>query len=75
MIRVSATQLRNDLFTYLDQAAAGEMIVIYRNNQEVARLIATPPPDWREQMTMAPQLLVSPAELIKSLDDLWEAHV
>lgn len=75
MIRVSATQLRNNLFAYLDQAAAGEMIVIYRNNQEVARLIATPPQDWRARMTTAPHLLVSPEELIKPLDDLWEAYV
>lgn len=75
MIRVSATQLRNELFAYLDKAAEGELIVIYRNNQEVARLISTEPKDWREQMEEMPQLLVTPEELIKPLDDLWAAYV
>jgi len=75
MIRVSATQLRNELFAYLDKAAEGELIVIYRNNQEVARLVSTEPKDWREQMEETPQLLVTPEELIKPLDDLWAAYV
>ncbi|MFQ5604605.1 MAG: type II toxin-antitoxin system Phd/YefM family antitoxin [bacterium] len=38
MIKVSATKLRKHLFDYLDRAAAGETIVIQRNNEEVARL-------------------------------------
>ena len=75
MIRVSATQLRNELFAYLDKAAEGEMIVIYRNHQEVARLVSTPPKDWRDQMEETPQLLVTPEELLKPLDDLWAAYV
>lgn len=75
MIRVSATQLRNELFAYLDKAAEGELIVIYRNNQEVARLVSTEPKDWREQMEATPQLLVTREELIKPLDDLWAAYV
>jgi prevent-host-death family protein len=39
MIRISATRFRNRLFDFLDQAAAGETIVIERNHQEVARLV------------------------------------
>lgn len=75
MIRVSATQLRNELFAYLDKAAAGELIVIYRNQQEVACLVSTQPQDWREQMAETPQPLVTPADLLKPLDDLWAAYV
>ena len=75
MIRVSATQLRNELFAYLDKAAAGEMIVIYRNQQEVARLVSTQPKDWRDQMEETPQLLVTPEDLLKPLDDVWAAYV
>ena len=71
MIHVSATQLRDELFAYLDKAAAGEAIVIYRHQQEIARLISTPPKDWRDQMAETPQLLVTPEELLKPLDALW----
>lgn len=75
MIHVSATQLRNDLFGYLDKVVAGELVIIHRNNQEVARLVATQPQDWRDHMAETPQLLVTPEELIKPLDDLWAAYV
>lgn len=71
MIRVSATQLRDELFVYLDKVAQGEMIVIYRNQQEVARLVSTQPKDWRDQMEETPQLLVALEELLKPLDDRW----
>ena len=69
MIHVSATQFRDELFAYLDKAAAGEVIVIYCNQEAVARLVSTPPKDWRDQMAEAPQLLVTPEELLKPLDD------
>jgi len=75
MIHVSATKLRSNLFEYLDKAAAGEMIVIHRNQQEVAYLVSTQPSDWRTQMNLMPQLLVTPEELIKPLDDIWAAYV
>lgn len=74
MITVSATKLRKNLFTYLDKIAAGEIIIIQRNNQEVARLVPTAKTDWRETMTFMPELLVSPEELIESLDDVWEDY-
>lgn len=73
MIRVSATQLRNELFAYLDKVAAGETIIIYHNQQAVARLVSTQPKDWRDQMAETPQLLVTSVELLKPLDDLWAA--
>lgn len=69
MIHVSATQLWDELFAYLDKAAAGEVIVIYRNQEAVARLVSMPPKDWRDQMAETLQLLVTPAELLKPLDD------
>ena len=74
MIKVSATDFRKNLFDYLDKTAAGEIIIIQRNNQEVARLLPMESINWREQMTTTPQLLVTPAELIQSLDDIWEAY-
>ncbi|MFQ5630137.1 MAG: type II toxin-antitoxin system Phd/YefM family antitoxin [bacterium] len=75
MITITATKLRNNLFEYLDKAAAGETIVIHRNNREVARLVSTKQKKWRNKMTIKPKLLVSPDELIKPLDDIWESYI
>jgi len=75
MIKVSATKLRNNLFDYLDKAAEGETIIIQRNNQEVARLIPTQHTNWRDKMTIKPKIMVSPEELIKPIEDIWENYV
>ena len=81
MIKVSATKLRNNLFDYLDKAAEGETIIIQRNNQEVARLvpgdflITTQQTNWRDKMTIKPKIMVSPEELIKPIEDIWENYV
>jgi len=74
MIRISATEFRNHLFDFLDQVAAGETIVIERNNQEVARLVPAQPGDWRDKMTITPRLLVPPSEFIKPIEDLWTGY-
>jgi prevent-host-death family protein len=74
MIKISATKLRNNLFEYLDKASAGETIVIQRNNQDVARIVPTHQIDWRDKMSIKPELLVSPEELIKPLEDIWEEY-
>ena len=75
MIKVSATKLRNNLFEYLNKVANGETIIIQRNNQEVARLVSAPKADWRENMKVQPKLLVSPEEIIKPLEDIWEGYI
>jgi prevent-host-death family protein len=75
MVNVSATKLRNNFFDYLDKAAKGEIIAIRRNNQEVARIIPTYQINWREKMSIKPELLVSPEELIKPIGDIWEEYV
>jgi prevent-host-death family protein len=75
MIRISATKFRNNLFEYLDKASEGETIVIQRNNQDVARIVPTHQIDWRDRMTIKPELLVSPEELIKPIGDIWEGYV
>lgn len=75
MIKVTATKLRKNLFHYLDQASAGEIIVIQRNNKEVARLVAVPQHDWREEMKTQIEFLVPEDELIAPIDDIWEDYV
>ena len=71
MIRISTTKLKNNLFEYLDKASGGETIVIQRNNQDVAHIVPIPQSDWRDKMSIKPDLLVSHEELIKPLEDIW----
>ncbi len=75
MIRVSATKLRNNLFDYLDKALEGETIVIHRNNEEVARLVSIKRVNWRDRMTIKPEILVSPEELSEPMEDIWQGYV
>jgi prevent-host-death family protein len=72
MIKVTATKLRKELFHYLDLASAGEIIVIERNNKEVARLVAMPEQDWREKMKTKVEFLVEAEELIQPIVDIWD---
>lgn len=75
MIKVTATKLRNSLFDYLDKAAKGETIIIERSKKEVARLIPMRQANWRDKMKIKPRIIVSPEELIKPLEDIWEGYV
>ncbi|HKJ34789.1 MAG TPA: type II toxin-antitoxin system prevent-host-death family antitoxin [Balneolales bacterium] len=75
MIKITATKLRNNLFNYLDKASKGETIVIQRNNQDVARIVPTHQIDWRDKMSIKPELLVSPEELIRPIEGIWEEYV
>ena len=75
MIKISATKLRNNLFEYLDKASSGETIVIQRNNHDVARIVPIHKIDWRDKMSIKPELLVTPEELIKPIEDIWEEYV
>lgn len=75
MIKITATTLRNHLFDYLDKAAAGEIIIIQRHNKEVARLVPTQHVNWRQNMRITPQLLMSPEALMQPLTDVWEDYV
>lgn len=74
MTRVTATKLRNNLFEFLDRAAAGESIIIERNQQEVARLVPTVQPDWRGKMKATARFLVSPESLVEPLEGVWEEY-
>jgi prevent-host-death family protein len=75
MITVSVTQLRKDLFSYLDKVESGEVIVVERNNREVARLVPTAQVNWRQKMTVKVRPLAPPEELIQPVDDLWDEYV
>jgi prevent-host-death family protein len=75
MRTVSATNLRKDLFNYLDLVESGEVIIIQRNNQEVARLVPTGAGNWRDKMSAEVKLLVPAEDLIQPVEDIWEEYV
>ena len=74
MITITATTLRKNLFEYLDRAAAGETIVIQRNDAEVARLVGIQSADWREGLQADMTLLVDADTLMEPLDEVWAAY-
>ena len=75
MIRVSATNLRKNLFDYLDKVNRGEIIVIQRNNREIARLLPMHEANWRERMSIRPKLRVSADDFIEPVEDTWEDYI
>ena len=75
MIKVTVTKLRKNLFHYLDKASSGEIIVIQRNNNEVARLVAMPDQDWREKMKTQLEFLAPVEELLQPIEDIWEEYL
>jgi antitoxin (DNA-binding transcriptional repressor) of toxin-antitoxin stability system len=73
MISISTIDFQTHLFEYLDLVAKGETLRIEHHHQEIARVI--PSQNWREKMTIQPQLLVPLEQLISPLEDLWEDYV
>lgn len=74
-MKVSVAHFRKHLSDYLDKVNSGEIIIIQRHNQEIARLVPIAQSDWRDNMKITPELLVSPEELIKSVIGIWEEYV
>lgn len=74
MITVTATKFRKNLFEYLDKVAAGETVIIFRNNKEVARLVSLKPVDWRARMTETITVNVSPEELMEPIQGIWDEY-
>ena len=75
MVTITATKLRSNLFSYLDMVVNGETIIIYRNKKQVARLVPPNISNWREQIKIKPKLLVSPEEIIKPIEDIWQDYI
>lgn len=71
MLTITATQFRANLFEYLDKVSEGEVIVIQRNNVDVARLVPLTKTDWRAKMDTHIIINVSEEELMAPLDDVW----
>ena len=74
MLTTSATNLRNNLFHYLEKVIHGETIIVYRNKKEVARLVPPNLTDWRDQVKTRMKLLVPPDEIIEPIEDIWREY-
>ncbi len=59
----------------MDKVETGEVVVIQRNNQEVARLVPTIQGNWRDKMTVNVRMLVSAEELLQPVAEGWEEYV
>ncbi len=75
MINITATSLRGNLFAILKRVEAGENVVITHNKKKVAYIKSVKKIDWRKHNTEKPKLLVSPEELIKPVEDIWDDYI
>ncbi len=75
MLTTSATNLRNNLFDYLDKVTKGETIVIYRNKKEVAKLVPPIVSNWRDLIKTKFEILVPTDEIIEPMEDIWQDYV
>ncbi|MEZ4860357.1 MAG: hypothetical protein R3C14_03590 [Caldilineaceae bacterium] len=72
MLTATTINLPNPLFDALDQVAQSETAIIQHHHQEITRLAPTQQGNWRAQMTMMPEILIPPAELMQPMDALWD---
>ncbi len=75
MTNITATSLRGNLFAILKKVEAGEKIVVTHNKKPVACLQPVEKKDWREQVAQKPRLCVSPDEILKPVEDIWEDYI
>jgi len=65
MIVISVVELRDNLFDYIDKIIQGETVLIQHNQKKIAQLLPLPETDWRNNMKIRPELLVSPDDIIR----------
>nr|WP_319393479.1 type II toxin-antitoxin system Phd/YefM family antitoxin [uncultured Desulfobacter sp.] len=75
MINISATNLRGNLFAILKKVESGEQVVVTHNKKPVAYLKPVKKGAWRDQVAQKPKLLVSPDDIIKPVEDVWEDYL
>ncbi len=75
MLNITATSLRGNLFAILKKVESGEKVVITHNKKKVAYIKSIKKTDWRKQSLEKPKLLVSPEELIKPVEDIWNDYI
>ena len=75
MIVVSANDLKDNLFKYLDEITKGEKIIIQKDKKKIACLTHISEIDWRDKMSIRPKLLVPPEKVIEPMTGIWEEYI
>ena len=75
MLNITVTNLRGNIFEILKKVQAGEQVIITHNKKKVAYIKPVKKLDWRKQSTEKIKLLVSPDELIKPVEDVWDDYL
>jgi antitoxin (DNA-binding transcriptional repressor) of toxin-antitoxin stability system len=75
MVTVSSTQFRKDLFGLLQKVSGGEIISVVRHKHEIARVVPPVVANWRENMTIKPELIVSADKVMEPIKDVWQDHI
>ncbi len=74
MIHITATSLRGNLFSILKKVESGEQVVVIHNKKPVACFEPIKKEDWREKVQKS-KLCVSPDEIMKPVEDIWEGFI
>lgn len=71
MIQTTATNLRKNLFAFLEKVGEGETVAVTRGGKVVARILPEQRSDWRMKMPPGPKLLVPVDEAFAPMPDEW----
>ncbi len=74
MKKITATELRGDLFNILGKVKNGESMSVILNGFEVAMIVPTRRKNWRSGMKGKSKLLVPADEAFKPIDDIWKDY-
>ena len=75
MMIVSASRLRKELFTILDDVSNGQSVQITRHGEVVATISHSDPLDWRQRVRVEPKLKKDPIATFAPLDEEWSKYL
>ena len=71
MHAVNVSTLRSELFQVLDEVSNGEIVIIKRHGQIVAKLVPAKATNWREGVQVRTRLGDEPDKAFAPVDDIW----
>lgn len=73
-MKITATQLRTNLFEVLNKVTKGHVVNIELNGKEIGQIIPMPKKDWRTAIKTEARLLKNADDAFAPLDDIWEGY-
>jgi len=74
MLHITATKLREDLFSVLKKVSQGSVMSIDLNGKEVARLVPAKLTNWRQLITEKATLKGDAESVFEPLSDIWKDY-